>query len=73
MQLTAVNDSGLIVGALDNHLFANVPGVGMVELPGSAGFFPAAVNNLGRVVSQQQQSGYPERGTGAMWTVASQP
>ena len=62
MKATAVNDNGLIVGTLGNSLFANVPGVGVVVLPGSAGFSPAAVNNLGHVVSQQQQSGYPEGG-----------
>ena len=37
MKATAVNDNGLIVGALGNYLFANVPGVGVVVLPGSAG------------------------------------
>jgi probable HAF family extracellular repeat protein len=71
MKATAVNDNGLIVGTLGNSLFANVPGVGVVGLPGSAGFSPAAVNNLGHVVSQQQQAGYPELGKGARWTVAA--
>lgn len=71
MKATAVNDNGLIVGTLGNFLFANVPRVGVVVLPGFAGFFPAAVNNLGHVVSQQQQSGYPELGKGAKWTVAA--
>ena len=37
MKATAVNDDGLIVGTLGNSLFANVPGVGVVVLPGSAG------------------------------------
>ena len=71
MKVTAVNDNGLVVGTLGNDLFANVPGVGVVVLPESAGFSPAAVNNLGHVVSQQQQSGYPEFGKGAMWTIAA--
>jgi len=71
MKDTAVNDNGLIVGTIDNHLFAEIPGVGIVVLPGSAGFSPAAVNNLGHVVSQQQLPGYPEFGQGAMWTIAA--
>ena len=71
IKVTGVNDNGLTVGSLDSHLFANVPGVGVVELPGSDGFFPASVNNLGHVVSQQQQGGYPELGKGAMWIIAA--
>jgi len=72
MKVTAVNDNGLmIVGAFDTHLSAIVPGVGVIDLPGSAGFFPAAVNNLGHIVSQQQMFGYPELGKGAMWTIAA--
>jgi probable HAF family extracellular repeat protein len=71
MRVTGVNDHGVTVGALDSHLFANIPGVGVVELPESAGFFPASVNNLGHVVSQEQLSGYPELGRGAMWIIAA--
>jgi probable HAF family extracellular repeat protein len=71
----AVNDNGLIIGLLDSFpsygLFAMVPGVGVVNLPGSAGFFTAAVNNSGRIVAQQHQAGYQDIGRGAMWTVAA--
>jgi hypothetical protein len=62
---TAVNDHGLIVGRFDNNLYANVPDVGMVVLPASTGFSPAAVNNLGHAVAQT------EFGEGAMWTIAA--
>ena len=64
-KVTAVNDNGLIVGQLGNDLFANVPNVGVVVLPQSADFFPAAVNNSGQVVSHHVF------GTGAMWTIAA--
>jgi probable HAF family extracellular repeat protein len=71
MKVTAVNDHGLmIVGAFDTHLSAIVPGVGAIDLPGSAGFFPAAVNNLGHIVAQQQL-GDLRFGKGAMWTIAA--
>jgi len=58
LRVTAVNNHGLVVGTIGPSLFADVPGVGIVALPNSAGFSPAAVNNLGHVVSQQQQPGY---------------
>ncbi len=68
MKVTAVNDNGLIVGRFGDYeyLFANVPGVGMVVLPGSELFNHAAVNNLGRVVAQS-----PALEEGAMWTIAA--
>jgi probable HAF family extracellular repeat protein len=73
--VTAVNDSGLTVGTVGAFpplcLFANVPGVGMVFLPDSAEFSPAAVNNHGQVVAQKMVRGYPELGEGALWTVAA--
>ena len=64
-KVTAVNDNGLIVGQLGNDLFANVPNFGVVVLPQSTDFFPAAVNNFGHVVSHHVF------GTGAMWTIAA--
>jgi probable HAF family extracellular repeat protein len=75
--ITAVNNNGLTVGTVSNggafppiSLFANVPGVGIVFLPGSAEYSPAAVNDRGQVVAQKMVSGYPELGQGAMWTIA---
>jgi probable HAF family extracellular repeat protein len=65
MSATAVNDHGLIVGRFGDNLYADVPEVGMVLLPESAGFSPAAVNNLGHVVAQS------EFAEGAMWTIAA--
>lgn len=70
VRLTAINDDGLSVGTVGDRLFANVPDVGLVELPGSTGFTPAAVNNLGHVVAQHRISGPPDIGTGAMWAIA---
>lgn len=71
MKVTAVNDNGvMIVGAIDTHLSAILPGGGVIDLPESTGFFPAAINNLGHIVAQQQL-GDLRFGQGAMWIIAA--
>jgi probable HAF family extracellular repeat protein len=73
--ITAVNDSGLTVATVGTFadglsLLAVLPDGNPVLLPESDDYYPSAVNNRGQVVAQQQERGYPERGSGAMWTIA---